>query len=69
MVLEDNIFVERVLPGSVLRGLTEEEMDVYRRPRRPPREPGAGQVPAVLVGSAQASPDSSGSSTPICLPK
>ena len=32
MVLEKNIFVERVLPGSVLRGLTEEEMDVYRRP-------------------------------------
>lgn len=32
MVLEKNIFVERVLPGSVLRGLTEEEMTVYRRP-------------------------------------
>ncbi len=32
MVLEKNIFVERVLPGSVLRGLSEEEMAVYRRP-------------------------------------
>ncbi|WP_417520036.1 haloalkane dehalogenase [Minwuia sp.] len=32
MVLEKNIFVEKVLPGSVLRGLTEEEMAVYRRP-------------------------------------
>ena len=32
MVLEKNIFVERVLPGSVLRGLTPEEMAVYRRP-------------------------------------
>jgi haloalkane dehalogenase len=32
MVLEKNIFVEKVLPGSVLRGLTEEEMTVYRRP-------------------------------------
>lgn len=32
MVLEKNVFVERVLPGSVLRGLTEEEMAVYRRP-------------------------------------
>ncbi|MDK1024043.1 MAG: haloalkane dehalogenase [Gammaproteobacteria bacterium] len=32
MVLEKNIFIERVLPGSVLRGLTEEEMTVYRRP-------------------------------------
>jgi hypothetical protein len=32
MVLEKNIFVERVLPSSVLRGLTEEEMAVYRAP-------------------------------------
>ena len=32
MIIEKNIFVERVLPGSVLRGLTEEEMYVYRRP-------------------------------------
>jgi haloalkane dehalogenase len=32
MVLEKNIFVERVLPGSILRTLDEDEMDVYRRP-------------------------------------
>jgi haloalkane dehalogenase len=32
MVLENNIFVERVLPGSVLRGLSEAELTVYRRP-------------------------------------
>lgn len=32
MVLDKNVFVERVLPGSVLRGLTEAEMSVYRRP-------------------------------------
>jgi haloalkane dehalogenase len=32
MVIEKNIFLEKVLPGSVLRGLTEEEMNVYRRP-------------------------------------
>ncbi len=32
MVLDKNMFVERVLPGSVLRDLTEEEMNVYRRP-------------------------------------
>lgn len=32
MVLEKNVFVDRVLPGSVLRGLTDAEMDVYRRP-------------------------------------
>ena len=32
MILEKNVFVERVLPGSVLRSLNEEEMTVYRRP-------------------------------------
>jgi haloalkane dehalogenase len=32
MVLEKNVFVEKVLPGSVLRGLNEAEMAVYRRP-------------------------------------
>ena len=32
MVLEKNTFVERVLPGSILRDLTDEEMDVYRLP-------------------------------------
>ena len=31
MVLEKNVFVERVLPGSVLRGLTDAEMEVYRK--------------------------------------
>lgn len=38
MVLEKNIFVEKVLPGSVLRGLTEDEMMVYRRPYLEPGE-------------------------------
>jgi haloalkane dehalogenase len=32
MVLNKNIFVELVLPGSILRKLTDEEMEVYRRP-------------------------------------
>lgn len=32
MVLKNNVFVENVLPGSILRDLTEEEMAVYRRP-------------------------------------
>ena len=32
MVLSKNVFVERILPASVLRGLTDEEMEVYRRP-------------------------------------
>jgi haloalkane dehalogenase len=32
MVLEKNVFVERVLPASILRKLTDEEMAEYRRP-------------------------------------
>ncbi|HEY1970660.1 MAG TPA: haloalkane dehalogenase [Pseudonocardia sp.] len=38
MVLTDNVFVERVLPGSILRTLTPEEMDEYRRPFATPGE-------------------------------
>ncbi len=60
IILEKNVFVERILPGSVLRSLTESEMDVYRRPyqetgesRRPtltcPREiPLDGEPPDVV---------------------
>jgi haloalkane dehalogenase len=32
MILERNMFVERVLPGSVLRKLSEAEMTEYRKP-------------------------------------
>jgi haloalkane dehalogenase len=38
MILEKNMFVERVLPGSVLRKLAEEEMAEYRRPFAAPGE-------------------------------
>lgn len=38
MVLQRNVFVERILPASVLRGLGEEEMAAYRRPYREPGE-------------------------------
>jgi haloalkane dehalogenase len=44
MVLDKNVFVERVLPGSVLRGLSEAEMAVYRRPFA---EPGEGRRPTL----------------------
>lgn len=65
MVLEKNIFVERVLPGSVLRGLTDEEMERYRQPylepgesRRPtltwPREIPISGEPADVVEIAAA---------------
>jgi haloalkane dehalogenase len=38
LILTKNVFVERILPGSVLRGLTSEEMDRYREPFRQPGE-------------------------------
>jgi haloalkane dehalogenase len=38
MVLEKNMFVERVLPASVIRELTGEEMEVYRKPYLEPGE-------------------------------
>ena len=68
MVLEKNLFVERVLPGSVLRGLNDEEMAVYRRPylepgesRRPtltwPRQIPIDGEPADVVAVAQAYAD------------
>jgi haloalkane dehalogenase len=38
MILEKNTFVERVLPSSVLRGLTEDGMAVYRAPFAAPGE-------------------------------
>jgi haloalkane dehalogenase len=38
MVLDKNMFVERVLPGSVLRKLTDAEMAEYRRPFPTPGE-------------------------------
>ena len=38
MILTNNMFVERVLPGSVLRKLTDEEMAVYRAPFAEPGE-------------------------------
>ena len=44
MILEQNSFVEQVLPGAVLRDLSEEEMDVYRGPYR---EPGEGRRPTL----------------------
>ncbi len=64
MVLQKNIFIERVLPGSVLRGLTDAEMMVYRRnfetpgeDRRPtltwPRQIPLGGEPGDVVAIVQ----------------
>ncbi len=38
LILQRNIFVERILPGSVIRKLTGAEMDAYRRPFLEPGE-------------------------------
>lgn len=38
MILARNVFVERILPASVLRTLTEEEMAAYRAPYAEPGE-------------------------------
>lgn len=38
LVIEKNMFVERVLPASVLRPLTSAEMDIYRAPFSAPGE-------------------------------
>lgn len=60
MILQKNMFVERVLPGSVMRKLTDDEMAEYRRPfadagedRRPtltwPRQIPIDGAPAEIV--------------------
>ena len=65
MVLDKNLFVERVLPGSILRKLSDEEMGEYRRPfaqagedRRPtltwPRQIPIDGEPADVVAIVQA---------------
>ncbi len=38
MVLQQNVFVEQVLPGAIMRKLTDEEMTEYRRPFLEPGE-------------------------------
>jgi len=38
LVLEKNVFVERILPASILRRLSDEEMAAYRRPWLEPGE-------------------------------
>ena len=38
MILDNNLFVERVLPGSIIRQLSEQEMAAYRGPFLEPGE-------------------------------
>ena len=68
MVLEKNLFIEAVLPGSILRKLEDAEMDEYRRPfrsegegRRPtltwPRQIPIGGEPADVTEIARSYAD------------
>lgn len=38
MILEQNMFIEQVLPGATMRQLSDEEMTIYRRPFQHPGE-------------------------------
>lgn len=44
MVLQDNFFIEKIVPGAILRTLSAEEMAEYRRPFA---EPGEGRRPTL----------------------
>ena len=44
MILQKNLFVERILPGSILRDLSESEMAAYRKPFE---EEGEGRRPTL----------------------
>ena len=44
LILEQNMFVEQVLPGAIIRKLSEDEMNEYRRPFA---EPGEGRRPTL----------------------
>jgi haloalkane dehalogenase len=68
MILDKNLFVERILPGSIMRTLTDGEMNVYRKPylepgesRRPtltwPREIPLDGEPADVAAIARAYAD------------
>lgn len=65
LILDQNVFIERILPSSVIRPLGQEEMDAYRRPfpepgeaRRPmltfPRELPIGDEPADVIALTEA---------------
>lgn len=44
LILEQNVFVEQILPGAIMRTLEPDEMDEYRRPFA---EPGEGRRPTL----------------------
>lgn len=42
--LRENFFIEKILPGAIIRTLSDEEMEAYRRPFK---EPGEGRRPTL----------------------
>jgi len=47
LILEDNAFVEKMLPRGILRALDDEEMAEYRRPYREPGESRLATAPGI----------------------
>ena len=56
MILKNNIFVERILPGSIIRKLSAEEMDAYRKPFVQPASRGARRCRGRAKFRSKASP-------------
>ena len=44
-MLQENVFIEKMLPGLTQKHLSEEEMTEYRRPFS---QPGEGRLPTVV---------------------
>jgi len=45
LILDKNIFIERILPASIMRTLSDDEMAAYRRPFQ---EPGEDRLPTLI---------------------
>ena len=45
LVIEENFFIERILPSAIIRALAPEELDVYRHPFR---NPGPSRLPTLV---------------------
>ena len=56
MLLDDNIFIEQVLPGSIDGGLSEQDLDAYRKPypTRESRQPMLQWARAMPLGGEPA---------------
>ena len=59
MVLEQNMFIEEVLPAGMQRQLSDEEMDHYRQPFVNPVNPAGRRCPGHATSRSTASPPTS----------